>query len=235
MLDTPYMLEMERLSTPRFGGADSSVLPFVDPLPPVPATAVTMLQLELLLQESPVDLKQVSAVILSDAGATLQILRLVGEEFPDVHDRPSRIEDCIASINLDCWYNAIRSHGASPLNLRTVQEWQRCRRIGACARELARDFDGLLPDEAYIVGLLHRLGEFPHLLGWSDLDGSTGEHHALGLMLADFWQLPGYLACALQEQQGQDQQAPSTPLIWRELLDRARQLADPTQEAGSNS
>lgn len=203
--------------------ADYPLMPFADPLPRIPAMAATTLQLELLLQGSLVDLRAISAVILSDAGATLQILRLIGEEFPAREDRPTRIEDCLVSLNSDCWYEAIRQQGVSQ-NGRVMAEWQRCRRIGGYARELASSFHDVSPDEAYIVGLLHRLGEFPHLLGWSEAGGGVKEHQALGVMLADFWQLPSYLACAIQEQQA------SSPTVWKDLLYLAKQLADPVQE-----
>lgn len=184
--------------------------------------AATTLQLELLLQEPLVDLNAIAEVILSDAGATLQTLRLVGEEFPNEEDRPTRIEDCIVSLNLECWYEAMRKQGVSQCG-HLVAEWQWCRRVAGCARQLAWCFEGISPSEAYIVGLLHRLGEFPLLLGWNGVGKGPEEHLALGVMLADFWQLPTYLASAIQEQQ-----ATSGPAKWRELLQMARQLAEPS-------
>lgn len=225
MHTTPNMPEMlenpGRCNAGSCAAADHPAPFFMDPLPRIPAMAATTLQLEFLLQESLVDLKAISEVILSDAGATLQILRLIGEEFPNEWERPTRIEDCIASLNSDCWYEAIRQQGVSQ-NGRLMAEWQRCRRTGEYARELASCFEAVSPDEAYIVGLLHRLGELPHLLGWSKPGGSTVEHHALGLMLAELWQLPGYLTSAMREQQ-----TPSAPIMWRELLRMAGQLAEP--------
>lgn len=205
----------------RLFATEYASLPFVDPLPPIPTMAATTLQLELLLQNSSVDLKAIADVILSDVGATLQILRLVGEEFDNEQDRPVRIHDCIASLNSECWYQGIRQQSACQ-NGRLAAEWQRCRRIGEYSRELASCWEDVSPDEAYIVGLLHRLGELPYLLGWSKTGASTSEHHAIGLMLAEFWHLPQYLTCALREQQAQ-----SAPTVWRELLHLARQLAAP--------
>lgn len=200
--------------------AEHADLPVVDPFPPIPAMAATMLQLELLLQDAPVDLKAMADVILSDAGATLQILRLIGEEFPDEKDRPTRIEDCIASLDAQAWYKAIRQQGATP-DRRLLAEWQGCRRVGEYARELARHCDGISPDEAYVVGLLHRLGEFPQLLGWSQVVSTATEHYALGAMLAVFWQLPGFLVQAIREQQ-----TPAAPGRWTQPLNMARQLAN---------
>jgi HD-like signal output (HDOD) protein len=203
------------------GNAACSALDSVDPLPQIPTMAATALQLELLLQDTSVDLKAISEVILSDAGATLQILRLVGEEFPEEDDRPTRIEDCIASLNSEFWYEAICASGLSrsgPL----MAEWQQCRRIAQLARELARCLEGFSPDEAYVVGLLHRLGRFPHLLGWDATGDNSREHRALGVMLADFWHLPNYLVSAMQEEQ-----EPAAAAKWTELLNMAHQLAEP--------
>lgn len=203
-----------------FASNQSSLL-FVDPLPPIPTMAATTLQLELLLHNPLLDLRTISGVILSDVGATLQILRLIGEEFCNEQERPTRMEDCIVSLQSDCWYEAIRKQSAS-LNVRVVNEWQRCRRRGEYARELASCFADVSPHEAYVVGLLHRLGEFPHLLGWSKVESGASDHHSMGLMLAEFWQLPPYLICAIREQQ-----ASSIPSVWRELLHLSGQLADP--------
>ena len=221
MPNMPDIRDNMRTQSAGLFATEYSSLPCVDPLPPIPTMAATTLQLELLLQNSLVDLKAISEVILSDAGATLQILRLVGEEFTNEQDRPTRIEDCIASLNSDCWYQAIRQQSPCQPG-RLVAEWQRCRRIGEYARELASCFENVSPDEAYMVGLLHRLGEFPHLLGWSKMGANIGEHYVIGLMLAEFWQLPKYLTYAIREHQSQ-----SAPAVWRELLHMARQLADP--------
>lgn len=194
-------------------------LSLIDPFPQIPAMAATMLQLELLLQDAVVDLKALAEVVLSDAGATLQILRMIGEEFPDEKDRPIRIEDCIASLDAESWYEAMRQLGVTHPG-RLHAEWQQCRCVGEYARELAGHFEGISPDQAYLVGLLHRLGEFPYLLGWSQQAGSAGEHHALGVLLADFWRLPGFLVQAIQEQR-----TPSLLGFWSRSLNMARQLA----------
>ena len=210
----------ERVYVVRSFVEEHADLPTVDPFPRIPAMAATMLQLELLLQDAPINLKAVADVILSDAGATLQILRLIGEEFPDEKDRPTRIEDCIASLDAEVWYGAIQQQSATP-DGRLLAEWQGCRRVGEYARELTRHCDGISPDEAYVVGLLHRLGEFPQLLGWSKTASTAAEHYALGAMLAVFWQLPDFLVQAIQEQQ-----TPAAPGRWTRPLNMARQLAN---------
>lgn len=68
----------------------------LDDLPDVPALPETLLQMELRLHEFSIDLHELSQLVLSDLGATLQIMRLAARESsaPDAH--PARIEDCIS-------------------------------------------------------------------------------------------------------------------------------------------
>ena len=190
-----------------------------DPLPEVPAMNVTRLQLELLLQDSSVDLRSVSEVILADAGATLQLFRLIGKEYPDEGSRPTRIEDCLVSLSVERWSEALCSSSTS--HAATIQAgWQHYRRVAQCARELARCVEGVSPEEAYVVGLLHELGKFPELLGWNGGGVTIGEHQALGVMLADYWHLPPFLLSAIQ-----GEQQPSVKSYWGEILQMARRLA----------
>lgn len=192
---------------------------FADPLPSLPTMISTRLQLELLLKDSLIDLKAVSEVILADAGATLQVLRLIGEEYPSADGRPTRIEDCIVSLSTERCYQLICTSETSGSDA-YVSEWQLCRRIAECARELAESLDGFSPEEAYLVGLLYRLGSFPHLLGWKVDGSSASEHEALGVMLAYHWHLPDYVLYAIKEHQAQVI-APR----WRSMLQLAHQLA----------
>lgn len=190
-----------------------------DNLPGLPILTTTRLQLELLLNDPVVDLRAVTEVILADAGATLQILRTVGREF-SLHDgRPNRIEDCIVSLSAArCYQVVCAAQEAEPAKY--VEEWQLCRRTAECARQLARTREGFSLEEAYLVGLLFRLGAIPQLLGWS-LDGSTrGEHHALGVMLALHWNLPDCVILAVKEHH---EEAPGNK--WREFLRLADELA----------
>ncbi len=214
-----------------------------DALPCMPVLAATRLQLELLLQERSVDLKEMAEIILADAGATLQVLRLIGEEYPGEEERPTRIEDCIASLNRERWYEIVCAAGTShsaPL----LAEWQHCRRIAECARELARCMDGFQPEEAYLVGLLSRLGRFPRLLGWrptaelarASIAGAyLGEDHAVSLMLAEYWHLPAYLLSALREQVPAVQPRTDPALGWAGILHTAQELAERDQASCSGA
>ncbi len=214
-----------------------------DTLPSMPILAATRLQLELLLQERSVDLKNMAEIILADAGATLQVLRLIGEEYAGEEERPTRIEDCIVSLTRERWHEVVcassTSHSA-PL----LAEWQHCRRIAECARELARCMDGFQPEEAYLVGLLFRLGKFPRLLGWrpigdlpriNALDAHHGEDHAVSLMLAEYWHLPAYLLSALREQAPAALPCTDSALGWAGILQNAQELAERAQASCSGA
>lgn len=217
-------------SNPSFGAPAESLslhLPslstaslITDPLPDLPIMAATRLQLDLLINNSVIDLKNVTEVILADPGATIQILRVTGEEFPDPDERPKRIEDCIVTLSLARCYQIICESKVSHFGPH-VAEWQRCRRLAECARELAKGLEGFCPEEAYLVGLLCRIGRFPQLLGWKGGTFLSAESDALGVMLACHWQLPQYVLLAIWEQQQFD--ASST---WRNVLTLAHLLAD---------
>lgn len=217
MLDDPFLRYDPTTSVPSLFFATPMLQ---DPLPSVPSMITTRLQLELLLQESLIDLSAVSEVILADPGATLQILRLIGEEYPNPEDRPTRMEDCIASLNMERCYSAVCA-STIPQNSGILAEWHRIRRIARCARELARCVDGFSPEEAYIVGLLYEVGRFPHLLGWDPADGSHHEQAALGIMLADCWQLPEYLLTAIREKRESVHSS-----RWGEFMEMAQRVAE---------
>jgi HD-like signal output (HDOD) protein len=202
---------------------------FSDPLPNIPVTAMTRLQLDLLLAGRSINLSAVGEVILSDAGATLQMLRLIAEEYPDQADRPTSIEGCIISLDAHRWYDAVCAAGIAHHNDAVLMEWQRLRRVARCAREIARGMYGFSPEQAYMVGLLHNLGSFPHLLGWKNGVSSPVEQNALGIMLAEYWNLPAYLVDAISEQR----QTAEDESQWAGILQLAHQMAVQLEDASN--
>jgi hypothetical protein len=155
------------------------LLDIAEELPDVPAMPETLLAMELQLQERSVDLSQISEVILEDAGATLQILRLAGRELGDSADRPVRIEDCISALGLRACLRA--AAGGAPVKgnrHRALVEYRtHSREIARLCRLLAEEMPELAsPHEAYLVGLLHDIGAMPAILGWdrSDLPANRG-------------------------------------------------------------
>ena len=201
---------------------------FADTLPCVPALVTTRLQLRHLLQTACIDLHAVSQVILSDPGATLQVFRLITEEFGREEDRPTMIPDCVASLGVRRCYDAICAASCSQDSV-IASLWEHSRRVAECTRDLAQFIDGVSPAQAYLVGLLKGIGKVPGLLRWRDAASSSSDEPALAVMLAYRWQLPSYLLTAMHQQQ-----EPIGRPYWTEILQVAEQLASVVSRSESS-
>lgn len=178
----------------------------------------TLLMLDLLVQETCVDLRQMSDLVLSDLGATLQILRLAGSEYGMALDRPTRIADCIADLGLRACLNAVSSQtiGRQGRQHEIAAFWDHSRMIADECRVLAQDMPGIDPEEAFLAGLLHGLGSLPAVLGW----GEPGEADpaTYGLWLAELWSLPWFVTELCLEMQ-----APASATGWSGIVHKAHQ------------
>ena len=159
-------------------------------LPDTPVMPETLLLLDLMVQETCVDLRRMSQVVLADVGATLQILRLAGRQYGMAEDRPNRIEDCISDLGLRACLKAISAQTISRHGRKNelAAFWEHSRDIASHARVLAQEMQEIDPEEAYLAGLLHGLGSLPALLGWKD-SGVT-DPALTGVRLAKRWSLP---------------------------------------------
>jgi HD-like signal output (HDOD) protein len=214
-----------RALLPPFSGVEESRTS-TDPLPNVPILLSTRLQLELLLQEPVLDLSAVSEVILQDLGATLQILRLVGEEYRSADERPIRIEDCIASLDTQVWFGAV-SAVTLEQNSHAATAWQHAKQIGRYAEQLAEQQEGVRPGEGQLVGLLHEMGKLPELLGWQRSVLEQEDRTSVAAMLAEHWHLPACVLAAAHEEQAESSRA-----RWSALLQAAHACAQ-EEEAGA--
>jgi hypothetical protein len=196
-----------------------------DLLNKVPVMSATVLGLEMLLQEPFVDLRRVSELILSDVGATIQILRLIGEEYDDPIDRPSRMGECIASLDVDTWFGAIsaRTFADDWEHSAATAAWKHCRLIAQYAQLVSESIEEISPDDAYLVGLLHGVGTIPAALGWrfSDCDGR-------GALLEMEESLPLFVLAALRG----TSDSPASP-IWSFVLTSAHKLVGTRIECDS--
>ena len=144
----------------------------LEALPPVPTLLSTRLQLELLLSDSSVDLKAAAAIILNDLGATIQIFSRAAEEWDATEEPPTRLEDCLVALGTGVWLEAVSADAveriaeivADPFTLNEF--WEHARLIAAACWSIADQMEGVNPEEAYLVGLLHEAQHLPELLGW---------------------------------------------------------------------
>ena len=183
---------------PAIPGFVSEPQPFLlrqaEELPDIPAMPETLLAMELQLQERSVDLSEISALILDDIGATLQILRLASGEYGQ-EDRPARIEDCISALGLRACLRA--ASNAAPMKgsgHRALAQFRAhsCEIAHLC-RLLAEEMPELAaPQEAYLTGLLHDMGALPAVLGWNRSDLPANRTLA-AMRMAEQWSLPTFL------------------------------------------
>lgn len=157
-------------------------------LPEVPVMPETLLLLDLLVQESCVDLRQMSYLVLADIGASLQILRLAGREYGAAEDRPTRIADCISDLGLRPCLKALSAQTLSRHGHEIAAFWDHAREIADQAKLVAQEMVDVDPEEAYLVALFHMLGSVPALLGWRE--PAATDHSLAGLRLAKRWSLP---------------------------------------------
>ena len=195
---------------------------FAQDLPDVPVLPETLLRLDLEAQEPSVDLREFSLVVLSDLGATVQILRLSGLELNDAETRSARIEDCICDLGVAACLEAI-SAGTIARDHRydgVVETWAHSREIAHYSKLVAEDTPDVNPDEAYLVGLLHAIGLLPQALGWYGSHRRLEDPALAGLQMARQWSLP-QVAVEYFREVNLDQH--SSP--WPEIVHKAHRFA----------
>jgi hypothetical protein len=190
-----------------------------DFLDDVPVMSATVLGLEMLLNESCIDLRKASELVLSDVGATIQTLRLVGRDYDFAADLPCRMGDCIASLDLGTWFCAMsaRTFGFDGQHAAATAFWKHGRVVAQYAQLVAESLDRIPPENAYLVGLLHEVGAIPKVLGWSDgVSGISGSAATSAIEGS----LPLFVLAAIRSVN--DRCASS---IWKFILNAAHELA----------
>ena len=190
-----------------------------DFLDEIPVMSATVLGLEMLLQDPCIDLGMASELVLSDVGATIKILRLIGKEYDYPAERPSRMGDCLAGLEVGAWFSAIsaRTFVCDRKHAATTAVWRHCRLVAQYAQLVAESLDDVSPEDAYLVGLLHGIGDIPATLGWSDGGRSGKDSNALAAMEGT---LPLFVLGAMRSLNDSN----SSP-TWRFILTAAHELA----------
>ena len=138
----------------------------------VPVMSATVLGLEILLNEPCIDLRMASDLVLSDVGATLRVLRLVGKEYECANEYLSSMADCLAGLDAGTWFHEISAHtfACDDDHTAVASLYHHCRLVARYARLVAESLQGVSPEEAYLVGLLHEMESLPGALGWPARD-----------------------------------------------------------------
>lgn len=203
-------------------------------LPDVPVLAATLVSMELTIRQRPVDLAQVSQLVLFDLGATLQILRRAGRE-KTVDGRLERIEDCIVEIGMGACLEALAQCpiAKGPRFASVHSAWQRARETAFIARFVAEKLAlDVAQEDAYLVGLAHGIGDLPKFLEW-DCGRQIGSDSDLtGLRIAEAWRLPHCIA-----EYFLDRMAGKSQTQWTKIVDCALELLEsrPSTSLSDNS
>jgi hypothetical protein len=190
-----------------------------DYLDDVPVMSATVLGLEMLLYEPCIDLRKASELVLSDIGATIQTLRLIGRDYDFTTELPYRMGDCIASLDLGTWFCAMsaRTFAFEAQHPAATAFWKHGRLIAQYAQLVAESLDRVSPEDAYLVGLLHEIGAIPKVLGWSD--GVSGASDPVALSALE-GSLPMFVLAAIRSVNNR-----SLSSTWTFILNAAHELA----------
>lgn len=184
----------------------------------VPVMSSTVLGLEMLLNEPCIDLRKASELVLSDVGATLKTLRLIGSDYDFNAELPCRMGECIASLDLGTWFGAmsVRTFAFDGRNPAATAFWKHSRLIAQYAQLVAESLDRTSPEDAYLVGLLHEVGAIPRVLGWPNC-GSGAHSVALSAIEGS---LPLFVLDAIRSLNDNCESSE-----WRFILTAAHELA----------
>ena len=164
----------------------------------LPAMADSVLLLQVLLSGAAVNLRSVAEVIRGDVGLTIQLLRLVSLEQGERQPIEASITKNVVHAGVDKLLTLVTeieplsSHPRGQAGLRECEQfWGNARLTALMAEELAYKSRYDDPEEAYLAGLLFKIGELPSLLAWQCY-ADTEPREVAGL-LAKEWRLPTHL------------------------------------------
>lgn len=195
-----------------------------DFLDEVPVMLSTVLGLQILLHESCIDLQMASELVLSDVGATIQILRLIGTEYGQTPERPIGMGNCLAGLEVDSWFGAIssRTFPCDTEHAATTALWKHCRLVAQYARLVAGLVDDISPEDAYLVGLLHDIEAVPAAL---NMKGGSMDRIRQGALVAMEGSLPLFVLAAIRTV---NHSSPCS--TWKFILSAAHKVADSRKE-----
>ena len=189
-------------------------------IPDLPILPKSLLAMDLKSQTGYADLRAVAEIFREDPGAVARIFRSAACEIEEAEQRPSRLEDCISILGLQqCVAIMTGSEVVRPVvDAAIARTWDHAVQIARNCWAIADEaFPVMKPDDAYMVGLFHELGEFPVILHWKSVE--TDNPALLAIGIAEKYGLPGAVSQYFRELR-----APETASVWRRVVDRAHSV-----------
>ncbi|MFY9646862.1 MAG: HDOD domain-containing protein [Terriglobales bacterium] len=163
-----------------------------------PAMPAALLRLELSLSASVADLQDITDIIRSDIGLTVQLLRLANRE----STYSPEIIPSISEIVIEAGVEALRELSAriEALTLDSTDEFDDYERLSLHSRltaliaeDLAARSPGVDPEAAYLAGLLSHIGDLSSILNPSTASSRATNFLPIGYRIAAAWDLPAPL------------------------------------------
>jgi HD-like signal output (HDOD) protein len=172
-------------------------LPGEAEFPSPPAIPSALLRLDLRLSEFVADLHDITDIIRSDIGLTVQALRLAAREIEKSPGKIVSISEIVVDLGVEKLRTLVAGTGALPNQVRNRPGSRVCERFWAHSRltalvseELADRSSNVSPEEAYLAGLLCHLSDLPSLLGWVTTDSNAQDSTQIGRRMAQAWGFP---------------------------------------------
>jgi len=173
----------------------SQIFPLVGEaeFPGPPAMPHALVQLELCLSASVVDLQDVTNIIRNDVGLTVQLLRVAAREAEVLPGKITPISEIVVQVGVDKLAALAAQTKPVPDHLISACErfWTHSKLTALIAEELASQFPELTLEEAYLAGLLCHLGDLSSILGWAT-EGPQASRY-IGYRMAKAWGFPALL------------------------------------------
>ncbi len=191
-------------------GSDLSIVPLPGEkeFPGLPAMPDALLQLELCLTASAVDLQNITSIIRGDVGLTVQLLRFAARETELFPGRINPISEIVIQLGISKLRALAAQTEPLPERLRSAAGSDECERFWTHARVTALIAEELAgqssevnheanpevnPEEAYLAGLLCHIGDLPEILGWEIAGSAETDSRRFGYRMAKAWGLPAIL------------------------------------------
>jgi putative nucleotidyltransferase with HDIG domain len=136
----------------------------------LPTMPSHLFQLNAMLGSSPVDLKQVSAVIRSDPSLTAQLLRLCNSALFNLRRRVTRVEEAAILMGTERLRNLAFTCYLIQLSCEQLPGdqvesfWTHSLMVAMLSERVGRRLNLEDSDQAYLGGLLHDVGKLPLLM-----------------------------------------------------------------------
>jgi HD-like signal output (HDOD) protein len=183
-------------------------LPGEAEFPSPPALTHSLFHLELRLTDSVCDLQAITRIIRNDVGLTAQLLRLAARTSEEAPSKISAVSEIVVEAGAQNVAALVAHTRSLPDRLTrhaggnaAERFWMHARLTALIAEELAGQSSGqsskVSPEEAYLSGLLFRLGDLPSVLGWAAIDSTVANSREVGARMAKAWGFPRALTAVI--------------------------------------